>query len=84
MHYPKKHTQSLEHERLDKLYPRRSKRIGRGLLVIVFIAGAWFFADQAKRDYIVRAQVSAGMNMAYSVRTVLEQYLADHGELPTK
>jgi len=82
MQYPKKHKQSLEHENLDKLYPRRSKRIGRGLLVIALIAGAWFFADQAKRDYIIRAQVSSGMNMAYSVRTALEQYLADHGELP--
>ena len=82
MQYPKNQKQSLEHERLDKLYPPRSKGIGRGLLVIVFIAGAWFFADQAKRDYIIRAQVSAGMNMSYSVRTALEQYLADHGELP--
>ena len=60
----------------------RGKGIGRGLLVIVFIAGAWFFADQAKRDYIIRAHVSAGMTKAYSVKIVVEQYLADHGELP--
>ncbi|MCZ6827064.1 MAG: pilin, partial [Gammaproteobacteria bacterium] len=76
------HKQSLEHERLDKLYPPRGKGIGSGLLVIVFIAGAWFFADQAKRDYIIRAHVSAGLARAYSVKIVVEQYLADHGELP--
>ncbi len=82
MRFRKKQKQSLEHEQLDKLYPPRSKGIGRGLLVIVFIAGAWFFADEAKRDYIIRAQVSAGMVMSYSVRTLVEQYLADNGELP--
>ena len=65
-----------------ELYPPRSKGIGRGLLVIVLIAGVWFLADEAKRDYIVRAQVSSGLAMAYGVRNVLEQYLADHGELP--
>ncbi len=74
MRFRKKQKQSLEHERLDKLYPPRSKGIGRGLVVIVVIAGAWFFADQAKRDYINRAHVTAGQARAYSVRTVVEQY----------
>jgi len=84
MQHPKNQKQSLEHERLDKLYPRRSKRIGCGLLFMILIAGLAFFYDLAKRNYTIRAQVSVGMFMSYSVRTLVEQYLADHGELPAR
>ena len=63
-------------------HPPRSKKIGRGLLVIAFLAGLMFFADRAKRDYTIRAEVTVGMATAYSMRNALEQYLADHRELP--
>ncbi len=56
--------------------------IRRGLLFMILIGGLAFFYDLAKRNYTIRAQVSAGLVMAYSVTTVMEQYLADHGELP--
>ena len=82
MRYPKIQKQSLEHERLDKLYPRLSKDIGCGLLFMILIGGLAFFYDLAKRNYTIRAHVSGGMAMSYSVRALLEQYLADHGELP--
>ena len=82
MQFPKKQKQSLEHERLDKLYPRLSKGIGCGLLFMILIGGLAFFYDLAKRNYTIRAQVSAGLAMSYSARTLVEQYLADHGELP--
>ncbi len=60
----------------------RSKNIGCGLLIIILIGGLAFFYDLAKRNYTIRAQVSAGLAMSYSARTLVEQYLADHGELP--
>ena len=82
MRYPKKQKQSLEHERLDKLYPRLSKGIGCGLLFMILIGGSAVFWDLSKRNYTIRAQVTVGLARAYSVRIVVEQYLADHGELP--
>ena len=60
----------------------RSKNIGCGLLFMILIGGSAFFWDLAKRNYTIRAQVSVGMFMSYSMRTLVEQYLADHGELP--
>jgi len=84
MRYPKIPKQSLEHERLDKRYPRLSKGIGCGLLFMILIVGLAVFYAQAKRDYTIRAQVTVGLASAYSVRTLVEQYLSAHGELPAR
>jgi len=62
----------------------RSKNIGCGLLIVILIAGLAFFYDLAKRNYTIRAQVSAGLAMSYSARTLVEQYLSAHGELPAR
>ena len=48
MRFRKKQKQSLEHEQLDKLYPRLSKGIWRGLLFMILIAGLAVFFEWSR------------------------------------
>ena len=75
--------QPLEHERLDELFSsRRVKGIGCGVVVLIVLIGSQFIWSTARRDYSIRAEVSQGMNLAFRVRSAVEEYLGDHGELP--
>jgi len=75
--------QPLEHERLDELFvSRRVKGIGCGVIVLMVLIGSQFIWSTARRDYSIRAEVTQGMLMAFRVRSAVEEYLRDHGELP--
>ena len=76
--------QSIEHERLDKLFsPRRGLGgIGCGVIVLIWLIGSSFWWTTSKRNYSIRAQVSVGMALAFGVRSAVEEYVKDHGEFP--
>jgi len=76
--------QPLEHERLHELFGRRrgGRRIGCGVLVLGLIAGSQFMWTKGRQDYTIRAQVSEGVNLSYSVRSAIEEYFNNQSELP--
>jgi hypothetical protein len=76
--------QAIEHERLEELFsPRRGLGgIGCGVIVLILLIGSSFWWTTSKRNYSIRAQVSVGMALAFGVRSAVEEYVKDHGELP--
>lgn len=77
----------LEHEQLDgasgSAARRIAGRIGYFLVFIVIISvGSLVITIPAERDYAIRAEVSGGISLAYSVRPALEEYFERHGEFP--
>ncbi len=77
--------QPIEHERLDELHSSGgggAGRIGCGLVIVIFLVGSPFMWSTMKRDYTTKAQVTEGTGLAYRVRTAVEVYVEDHGDLP--
>ena len=77
--------QPIEHERLDERYSSGggvTRRIGCGLVVVIFLVGAVMWSTRAKRDFIIGAEVTEGVALAYHVSTAVEAYVEVHGELP--
>ncbi len=77
--------QPIEHERLDELYSSGggvARRIGCGLVVVIFLVGAAMWSIRDARDSVIRAEVSEGVSRAYRVRNAAEAYAEVHGELP--
>ena len=77
--------QPIEHERLDELYSSGgsvTRRIGCGLVVVIFLVGAVMWSTRAKRDFIIGTEVTEGVALAYRVRAAVEAYVEVHGELP--
>ena len=76
--------QPIEHERLDGLFSprRRLGGIGCGVIVLIWLFGSSLWWTTSKRNYSIRAQVSAGMTVAFRVKSAVEEYIKSHGELP--
>lgn len=77
--------QPIEHERLDNVYKSGGGGVGRigcGLVIVIWLVGSAIAWPIMKRNYTIRAQVSVGASLAYRVRTAVEVYVKEHGELP--
>ena len=77
--------QPIEHERLDEpnsFGGGSAGRIGCGLVIVIWLVGSAVGWPILKRNYTIKAQVSAGASLTYVVRTAVEAYVEDHGNLP--
>lgn len=78
--------QPIEHERLEKLQSTRRRFLGRSgwvfLAGLIILVGSPIMWSKLKGDYTIRAQVSAGTNVAFRVRSAVEAYVEKHDELP--
>ncbi len=77
--------QPTEHERLDKFDNSGggvARRIGCGLLVVIFLVGSTVMWKTLKRDYTTKSQDSNGVGLGYRVRNAVEEYVEVHGKLP--
>ena len=76
--------QPIEHERLEEISGSRrgARTIGCGVIVLAVFIGSPFMWSKIKQDYSIRAGVSQGFNLTYSVRSAIEEHFKDHGELP--